>query len=173
MSLPYQCLQKCGSVLLAATSHNLDSFDIENGSRLFTWTCPTSLDEEDVEEALLTGRSGKGESGKSSKYHQANTGLNSEPPAKKRRLSDPTDTGETLAVKSTGHKLKQQNVASDRQGAPTIIALTSKRGGEHVIAVTGEDKSIRVFEHDGRGKLRHISQRYVNSSRIIDFVTNG
>jgi hypothetical protein len=35
-----------------------------------------------------------------------------------------------------------------------------------VIIVTGEDKSVRVFEHDGRGQLRHISQRYVAGSDV-------
>ena len=59
----------------------------------------------------------------------------------------------------------QRNAAVGKQEAPAVIALTSTTGGDHVIVVTGEDKSIRVFEHDGRGHLRHISQRYVAAFR--------
>jgi tRNA (guanine-N(7)-)-methyltransferase subunit TRM82 len=165
-------LQKCGSILLAATSSRVDSFSIEDGSRLSAWTFPTSLDEKGTEVALRTGGAGKRESSHPAKLHQANAGLNSEPPAKKRRLSDPIDTEETISVKPTRHQKTQQNSTFDRQWPPAVIALDSTRGGEHVIAVTGEDKSIRVFLHDGRGQVRHISQRYLLSFIDIEFETN-
>jgi hypothetical protein len=42
-----------------------------------------------------------------------------------------------------------------------------------VIVVTGEDKSIRVFEHDGRGHLRYISQRYVAAFYLEDRKLTG
>jgi len=64
-----------------------------------------------------------------------------------------------MAGKVAGYEIKQPVVSVGKQEAPAVIALASTRRGDHVIVVTGEDKSIRVFEHDGRGQLRQISQR--------------
>lgn len=166
MLLPYQCIQKCGSVLLAASLSRLDSFSFEDCSQLASWTCPTSMREENSGENTRTsGGSGNEETLDSRKQYQASPGLDFEPPAKKRRISDPLDTKQSISMKSTDQKTKQQNTTTCRQEPPAIIALTSTRKGEHVIAVIGEEKSIRVFEHDGRGHLQHISQRCVNPSQ--------
>jgi tRNA (guanine-N(7)-)-methyltransferase subunit TRM82 len=43
--------------------------------------------------------------------------------------------------------------------APSFTALKSTRDGSHMIAFTGDDKSIHVFNHDGKGELKHLSQR--------------
>jgi tRNA (guanine-N(7)-)-methyltransferase subunit TRM82 len=64
-----------------------------------------------------------------------------------------------MAEKVAGHETKQPVVSVGKQEGPVVIALASTRRGDHVIVVTGEDKSIRVFEHDGKGQLRQISQR--------------
>ncbi len=80
-------------------------------------------------------------------------------------MSDPHDAGETTVGNVTGHN-------SELRTAPAVIAIASTRDGDHVIVVTGEDKSIRVFEQYERGQLRCISQRYdVNSDRDYQKLT--
>ncbi len=43
---------------------------------------------------------------------------------------------------------------------PFVVLLTATEDGSHVIAVTGQDKTLWVFEHDGKGSLKEVSQRY-------------
>jgi hypothetical protein len=40
MLTPYQSIQKCGNVLIAACISRLDSFSLEDGSLLSSWTFP-------------------------------------------------------------------------------------------------------------------------------------
>lgn len=41
-----------------------------------------------------------------------------------------------------------------------VISLESTSDGQHVVAVTGQDKTVWTFEHDGKGKLKQLSERY-------------
>jgi len=47
---------------------------------------------------------------------------------------------------------------------PTIAKITTTKDGNHVIATTGEDKSVLVFTFDEKNALRLLSQRYVLDS---------
>jgi hypothetical protein len=67
---PYQCLQMCGSVLLAATSSRVDSFSIDDGSRLSSWTCPTSLEENPRSTTQPTGENGEKEAPEPKGYNK-------------------------------------------------------------------------------------------------------
>jgi tRNA (guanine-N(7)-)-methyltransferase subunit TRM82 len=89
----------------------------------------------------------------------------SSPPVKRRKLSAARDPQEPNEKNGNGKKKvnnRSDAVASGLQ-APAIIALAVTTRSKHVIAVTGEDKSIRVFESvfesDGKHQLRHVSQR--------------
>ncbi|KAI1021769.1 hypothetical protein LB505_009039 [Fusarium chuoi] len=42
---------------------------------------------------------------------------------------------------------------------PVITHLTSTLDGSHILAITGHDKAIWVFENDGKGSLNQISKR--------------
>jgi tRNA (guanine-N(7)-)-methyltransferase subunit TRM82 len=85
------------------------------------------------------------------------------PPAKRRKLSNAGDT------KPSGEEGKGKKKSNNRSesvvsglDAPAIIALTVTQDSQHVIAVSGEDKSIRVFERtieDGKEYLKSVSQR--------------
>lgn len=44
---------------------------------------------------------------------------------------------------------------------PMVQCLSVTMDGKHVVAATGSDKTIWVFEHDGSGRLTLLSQRYV------------
>lgn len=63
---------------------------------------------------------------------------------------------EKKKVSNNGHGSRLPRVP-DR---PVITHLTSTSGGQHLLAITGHDKIIWVFEHDGNGLLTQLSQRY-------------
>ncbi|OHF01403.1 WD repeat domain-containing protein [Colletotrichum orchidophilum] len=44
---------------------------------------------------------------------------------------------------------------------PVITIMTTTSNGSHLLAISGHDKSLWVFEHDGKGNLTELSQRYV------------
>ncbi|CZT47976.1 related to tRNA (guanine-N(7)-)-methyltransferase subunit trm82 [Rhynchosporium secalis] len=171
--MPYQCMVTCGNVLVAARGSNIDSFNLENGSLLSTWTCPASQ-ETQKQKPVVTETQKKEETPDISIPVEGENLEENGPPAKKRKLStesaevkiDETPIPKTNQKQQEGKKKQKQNsrsvpVASGLQ-APAVIALASTKDGKHVIAVTGEDKSIRVFESiedGGSHKLQHISER--------------
>ncbi|KAK6227083.1 WD repeat domain-containing protein [Colletotrichum tabaci] len=42
---------------------------------------------------------------------------------------------------------------------PVITIMTTTSDGSHLLAISGHDKSLWVFEHDGKGNLTELSQR--------------
>ncbi len=154
----YQCLHKCGDILIAASISRLDSFSLEDGSRLSSWTYPTPGNGQKDKQTTLP-RSEGNLNLLETQHSLMDAAHDNGPPAKRRKLSG-SDDGQIVA---DGHfeskKIKQSDAVARRLEAPAFMALTSTKDGKHVIAVTGEDKSISVYEHDGRGQLHHISRR--------------
>ena len=44
---------------------------------------------------------------------------------------------------------------------PPVVRLAATRNGEYVVAVTGEDKCIRVLQMSANGSLTQLSERFV------------
>ncbi|KAJ0330399.1 hypothetical protein COL5a_003462 [Colletotrichum fioriniae] len=42
---------------------------------------------------------------------------------------------------------------------PVITIMTTTNNGSHLLAISGHDKSLWVFEHDGKGNLKELGQR--------------
>ncbi|KAL3418976.1 WD repeat domain-containing protein [Phlyctema vagabunda] len=147
---PYQCLHRCGDgpVLVAASASRLDSFNLDDGSLLSSWESCSPQDQHVKNNDT-----------------SVNANARATPPAKRRKLSDVQERVEAGTVMPAnaqpGHKKvnARSSAASSGPEGPAVIALASTKTGTHVIAVTGEDKSIRVFQHDGRGHLLQLSQR--------------
>jgi len=163
MRMPYQCLAKCGNILLAARGSRIDSFNLENGSLLSTWSCPST--QENLNGKVADGATIKKITTQNSESSSVDITLDApSPPAKRRKLSS-SEAADVEPGSKEGKK-KQNNrsdaVASGLE-APAVIALTATRDARHVIAVTGEDKSIRVFENSieegGKQELKQISKR--------------
>ncbi|KAH7170646.1 hypothetical protein EDB81DRAFT_876668 [Dactylonectria macrodidyma] len=57
------------------------------------------------------------------------------------------------------HQSRKDNQISRVPDRPVITHLTSTADGAHVLAITGHDKVIWVFEHDGKGQLTQLCQR--------------
>jgi tRNA (guanine-N(7)-)-methyltransferase subunit TRM82 len=149
LRMPYQCLQKCGNILIAGRGSSIDLFSLEDRSLLSTWKCPPLF-----QDLKISGSSKK----TSSPSSQA---TESEPsPAKKRKLSADQNS-EMVEVRGESKKSNNRaDAVNSGLEAPAVTALVVK--DQHVIAVTGEDKSIRVFENvkeNGKHILKHISQR--------------
>lgn len=194
--MPYQCMAKLGNVLLAARESSIDSLNISDGSLISTWTCPsppiaTNLKKETLQPKLEAEKKPTRILEKSESSSVEIT-LHAEPPAKKRRItkdeSEPSskveengagqNEGEKALPKTDAKKAaKEPKKKKDNRseavasglGSPAVIALVVTKDGKHVVAVTGEDKSIRLFENiseNGTHSLKQLSQRY---SSLIDY----
>jgi tRNA (guanine-N(7)-)-methyltransferase subunit TRM82 len=173
--MPYQCMDKCGNVLIAARGSNIDLFSLSDGSFLSTWQCPSSQGPLKAK-SLIQEVNPKLEN-QDSKSSSVNIVVEaSPPPAKRRKLSeeDGQDENSTKGTKGenksgkkqTRKEKKKQNNRLDSVAigleAPAVIALAVTSDAQHVIAITGEDKSIRVFSlifQDGVMHLNQLSQR--------------
>ncbi|KAA8570485.1 hypothetical protein EYC84_002758 [Monilinia fructicola] len=148
---PYQCLKQCGNYLIAARGSSIDTFDIRNGSYLSTWKSP-------VPESMKKSKTSGEETQTKSEEQNLEA---STPPAKRRKLSVGEETDEkTVVVQQVKKKAKSNPPPKIIEPSP-ITALTITRDLQHVIAVTGEDKTIRVLAWDntaGKG-LKQISDR--------------
>lgn len=154
---PYQCLQKADNFLVAARGSSIDLFSLEDLSLLSTWTCPT------VQAPNTKGTS-------QSTTQQSPDPTNAEashlsPPAKRRKLSDDNTTQEPDDVAQKAKRKQNSRSDSVESGleAPAVTTLAVTKAGRHVIAVTGEDKTVRVFEitvnDDNKHYLKSLSQR--------------
>lgn len=166
-TMPYQKLQRSGNILIAARGSSIDTFDLNTGAFLSSWsTAPTPIASAPVLASLET------------------PGI-STPPAKRRKVSDEEDVADptpaeeanakpNVQARGNGNAKKQkkrpQTQTSRAENAssglehPAVICLAASEDGKHVVAVTAEDKSVRVLEHvkreNEKQELRQISIRY-------------
>lgn len=166
MKSPYQCMESTSSFLFAASGSWIYVFSLENGSRLASGECkPLGVQWE----TPFTQLPGKEAMDKEEEVPEPKRS-DSSPPAKKRRLSD--DGGSQAKPESPQEMERSQRSKVIKEAgvnleAPFITAMAVTASGQHVVVVTGEDKSIRVFEKtlkDGSFTLEQISCRCVSVS---------
>jgi tRNA (guanine-N(7)-)-methyltransferase subunit TRM82 len=141
-------------LLLAAGGSHLYSFCSVSGEMLSTWPSRSDDDLSNVENRV-----------------SVETDHTREPPSKKRRLSangdgtelsDSSVSVEIVAERAKGQRRRRKIVESKLPNASHLIAT---KDAKHVIAVTVEDKCIRVFqlgrisEGGERGRLKLLSKR--------------
>ncbi|KAI1661428.1 hypothetical protein F4813DRAFT_229100 [Daldinia decipiens] len=163
MNLPYQYLSRLGqsSILCAAKGASIHTFDLEAGnSFLSSWTHPLTKQFSNGE-PQETGQEGQ----------ELNEQESGQRPSKKRKLNgenkpsaeEGTSQADTGAVEAAanGNGKKKHKPESRVQGPeiPFVALMTATEDGRHLVAVTGQDKTLWVFEHDGKGELKEISQR--------------
>ncbi|KAI1779995.1 hypothetical protein F4818DRAFT_437289 [Hypoxylon cercidicola] len=165
MSVPFQCLCMLGqsSILCAAKGTSIHTFDLGAGlSHVSSWIHPR------------TKQVGNSDPEATSQDQGLENQESEQPPSKKRRLNSdekPNDEAkanqeETGAVEATengdGEKKKKKQKPeyhAPRPELPFVALLTATKDGSHLVAVTGQDKTLWVFEHDGNGVLKELSQR--------------
>ncbi|GAB1310923.1 tRNA (guanine-N(7)-)-methyltransferase non-catalytic subunit trm82 [Madurella fahalii] len=145
MTVPYHLLKVCGSTVFAAQGSDIHSFT-STLEYISTWKYP--LKQADAPSGPSTDAPGS----------PAIEG----PPAKRRKVQNNQDSPSSghAAEASNGQgktkKNYQENPTNER---PFIQGLYATTDGRYLIAITGSDKTIWVFEHDGAGNLNQLSQR--------------
>ncbi|KAI0400323.1 hypothetical protein F4802DRAFT_500937 [Xylaria palmicola] len=163
MSLPFQCLSPLGqgTLFCAARGCSIQTFDLGAASQsLFSWTHPSLKQADNAAQAKEISE-GRGEGEQPGEE---------QPPSKRRKLGSDAANSDVEAEakegegKGKGEKKKRKKKgkagwAAPRQEAPFVVLLTATEDGSHVVAVTGQDKTLWVFRHDGKGLLEELSQR--------------
>lgn len=135
MAIPYQVLKACGSIVFAARGCDIHSFNSAL-EHISTWKYPVKQEDASSEPVPEVQESPAPEG----------------PPAKRRRLQDGQKTNSNGQAKiKTGTQKPNER--------PFIQGLYATTDSRHLVAITGSDKTIWVFEHDGAGNLKQLSQR--------------
>ncbi|KAM4054859.1 tRNA (guanine-N(7)-)-methyltransferase non-catalytic subunit trm82 [Hirsutella rhossiliensis] len=168
MKIPYNRVHAHGDVLLAARGGKIHTFGLLDGKHISTWQHPDVLTTP-LSTAEATSEAKGASSPAPVEAVESREADGDEPPAKRQRLENGEDgtqgdgEGKGKAKgKKKGKKAKpegQPHQVARAPERPVITQVTTTADGRHVLAVSGHDKVIWVFEHDGQGGLRQISQR--------------
>lgn len=148
---PFQCIQYAGGqsadvpqIIVASAGPKLYSFSAEDGRKLFTWP-PAEL-----------SRNGdnRHESG-----NRQDAGTD-EPPEKRRKIAASAEDIEKSHEAKVSENNEQKNIPPSEFWS-TIPILVASPSGRHIVAVTAEDKSVRVFCIERDGGLTQLSRRLV------------
>ncbi|KAK3310570.1 uncharacterized protein B0T15DRAFT_42422 [Chaetomium strumarium] len=146
MAIPYHLLKACGSFIFAAQGSNIHSFNSAL-EHISTWKYPVKQEDES--------------SGQSTEPRDL-PALEG-PPTKRRKVEDgqeSTSNGHaTEPANGQGKSKSVDKYAHPAYEKPFIQGLYATTDGRHLVAITGSDKTIWVFEHDGAGNLKQLSQR--------------
>lgn len=151
---PFQHIIYCGepyggelSLLIAASGCWIYSFNASDGSFINRWSHITNLNgiEKSFNNQLIDFEEGR-----------------SDRSGKRRKLNETQDASESTSIEIVldnpdQHSKKQMAEASP---APVIIKLAVTPNWKHLVAVTGEDKCIRVLKVLADGGLEQLSKRY-------------
>jgi tRNA (guanine-N(7)-)-methyltransferase subunit TRM82 len=146
---PFQrlcCVQPTNSstpVLTAASGSLISSFDLRDGSLIARWPR--------TERALpLDGTDAEGED---------------RPPSKKRKLDEEPNlsreaSDESLEIISERRKGERRRPKVESTAQANVSHLIATSDGKHVVCVTAEDKSIKVFNVEDCRVLKLMTERY-------------
>ena len=156
---PFQCLLYCpsisarrSSVLLAASGPFIYSFAIPDGLLLSIW--PTH-DLEGIPVAIDESLARADEPGVT----------DSERSAKRRRVSLSREVSSSTSAEIVVENSPVIKSSGELQVSNSEVnQMMCTSSGEHVVAFTGEDKTIRVFELRMDGSLMQTSERHALSS---------
>lgn len=123
-------------IIVASAGPNIYTFSARDGRRISVWPKPR---QEESETAGPDDESNE---------------LANGPPEKRRKLS-PNTTSTSNQPKGNGKKS-----AINWMSVPILVPSPS---GRHVVAVTPEDKHVRVFELSAEGALIESSDRYMKA----------
>ena len=136
---PFHCVQfldrqSNGSqdLLIASAGPKIYSYAAKSGQRLAVW--PQNAEPSDKDGAENS----------------------QEPPEKKRRVSD-SGAPKREDAKSAAKEMGKPTASIEWSNIPLLVASSN---GKHVVALTGEDKCIRVLSVGEDGVLDQLSARY-------------
>ena len=146
MSSVFQCVAHCSryqdvSLAIAASGPYIHTFDVTSNRHVSIWP--------PIGKHHSNGMNGERSH---SAHAQKSTRMTDSPPPKRPKLAP-----EVSAASSTEIIIDEPAKTSEQ--APTVVRLLVSRDAKHLIAVTGEDKCIRVFEISPKGELLLMSAR--------------
>ncbi|KND95004.1 tRNA (guanine-N(7)-)-methyltransferase non-catalytic subunit trm82 [Tolypocladium ophioglossoides CBS 100239] len=188
MKIPYNRVHARGDVLFAARGGKIHSFSLHDGKHISTWQHPDVEKVADVVKATSKAQNeatvamevddaqGADESEPPAKRQrrQDDDDADNAPAGDSETTAADAATQEKDKVHNNGEgKEEGKNKNKNKKGKfeskghhfarvpdrPVITQVTSTADGRHVLAVSGHDKIIWVFEHDGQGRLTQLSQR--------------
>lgn len=153
MPHPYQCLLYCSRivqsnchVLVAACGPYIHTFNAVSGDFLSTWPrLENSAGPIEKSQCVPLKRSASNLERDSSSKQQ-----------KRQELSPAREDSDSSAAEILA---KDWQNGGKPPPKPPIIKLAATSNGQYVVAATGEDKCIRVFEVLESGALKQISER--------------
>ena len=157
MLTPFQRLLYCSqqssthlNVLLAASGPSIRVFAAEDGTFISKWS------------HVETPEGEKNPRDRSPGSHDAK-----EPPLKKKKLSGGDDAASDTSVEVVVEDGSKRRRKPKRKpfSIPSVVLLIATTDGKYIVAVTGEDKTIRVLELLGNGTLKQLSQRYKGTAQ--------
>lgn len=182
MKIPYNVVHASGNILFAARGGKIHSFNLD-GTHISTWKHP-DVEKVAVAEKAAATKAEEVEKPVGEDTEMVETGDVDEPPAKRQKVSEDETKGnggeestQTVtaekdnADKKGGRggkksKNRQKNDQNKKESffsrvpdRPVITHMTSTSDGHHLLAISGHDKNIWVFEHEGKGQLTQLSQR--------------
>ncbi|EJT78589.1 hypothetical protein GGTG_03688 [Gaeumannomyces tritici R3-111a-1] len=187
-SLPYQRLNVCGEVVFCAQGASIHAFNLKSQAYLGTWSHPALASQRTGSDSVPSAApdtAAKPDAGPAqSETPPTGPADGEEPdrPSKRAKLGADLDetqgsagaadtpglaAAENLSVApeggapAQGKKKKGAKVAASSRPTdrPWVTLLEATSDGRHLVAVTGSDKTLWTFEHDGNGALKELSKR--------------
>lgn len=185
-AVPYNRVQTTRNILFATRGGKIHSFNLSDGKHLSTWQHPDveklannpapqkgSKPQDDESTAALAASEAGAEASEPPAKRQKTTtqsgDANANATLENAELQNPEDYCAKTSANQGKRKGKKQSKGpshgdNSRMGKavvdrPIITLMTCTKDGSHLIAVSGHDKAVWVFEHDGQGALTQLSQR--------------
>lgn len=161
MPHPYQCLYYCqqpsqseSDVLVAASGSCIYTFSAQNGRYLSTWPSHNEIEQ-------TQPVSHKSENKPETPHLKSPAQNGSERPTKRQKTSlarqESSSSSAEIVVAADIYDYELSN--PQQPSKPPIIKLAGTSNGRQLVAVTGEDKCIRVFDLAADGTLTQLSER--------------
>ena len=154
MQHPFQCLEICSradatenEVLVAAAGHQIHAYSLYSGGLLATWP------------AARSGRTGHSGDTIQRKQHASDVPHDKDEvgsPSKRRKLSE--NGSDSTSAEIVVERDADPSAPQEMSKSP-VIKLARTSDGRHLIAVTGDDKCVRVFDLLPDGALHQLSER--------------
>ncbi|KAG6040858.1 hypothetical protein E4U41_006830 [Claviceps citrina] len=187
-AIPYNRVQTTRNILFATRGGKIHSFNLSDSKHLSTWQHPdvekfaiTPTTQKDPAPHDENQAAASAASDAAAPAAEA-----SEPPAKRQKTAQGKEEPEAASDSALHqHKTAEASAGSgctnqgkrrgkkqskgpshgdnSRMGKvvdrPVITLMACTNDGSHLVAVSGHDKAVWVFEHDGHGALTQLSQR--------------
>lgn len=155
MKFPYSQVHVHDGIIFATRSGRIESFDLHNGNKLSTWIHPDTENFVNSIKPVSTEVPDDSSTVEPPTKRQKTSEVEEEDANSAKTEGNPQDESPAEGGAKKGPKQPRQKQV-DR---PVVPLITGTTDGKHIVALSGQDKAIWVFEHDGQGQLKQLSKR--------------